>query len=130
MPATLADASESVTTTPNDPVTTNVLASTRLPPGTTASVVGFTLQGSSTVYTPSSTPVPVTDPVTGVFTGSIEVAPDGTVTFTPAPGYIGPVPAVTYTVASSDGQINRSTLTIDVVNSKSLQKKHFLHGCP
>jgi hypothetical protein len=67
------------------------------------------------VYTPGPTPVTVTDPITGKVTGTIVMLPDGTTTFTPAPGFTGPVPAISYTVTSSDGQVSPSALDITVL---------------
>ena len=58
--------------------------------------------------------MPVTDPVTGVVTSTVVVRPDGTYTFTPAPGFVGPVPPITYTVTASDGQAKDSVLDITV----------------
>lgn len=117
-PPATSDASETFATTPNTPVNGNLLSNANLPAGSSARVVGFTIQGDSTVYTPGATPVQAEDPITGQVVGSFEVRPDGVFTFTPAPGYIGPVPSLSYTVAGSDGRTDASTLSIDVVNSE------------
>ena len=112
----LTDASETRTIPAGSgPLTVNLLDNTVPPPGTTVSVTSFTLPGSSVVYTPGPTPVPVVDPVTGRTTGTIVVQPDGTATFTPAVGFTGPVPAISYTVTSSDGQVSPSALDITVL---------------
>ena len=44
----------------------------------------------------------------------MQVNPDGTYAFTPAPGYVGPVPPVTVSVASTDGQSVTVPLTVSV----------------
>ena len=99
------------TTTPGKPATGNVLDSVTSPPGTTEAVTGFKVPGSDTVY-PAGSTGPVKDPATGLVTGSMQVNPDGSYVFTPAPGYTGPVPPVAVEVASSDGQ--RGTVPLSV----------------
>jgi hypothetical protein len=111
----LLDGNEELATPANTPVTTNLLANAVPPPGTTAVVTSFTLPGSTQVYPVGSSPVTVTDPANPSRTiGSLVVQPNGTATFTPASGFTGPVPLVTYTVTSSDGQTNPGALSIDV----------------
>ena len=83
------------------------------PPGTTESVTGFSVPGSDTIY-PAGTSVPLVDPATGTVTGTMQVNPDGSYIFTPAPGYVGPVPTVDVIVASSDGQSKEVPLTVSV----------------
>jgi len=112
----LVDASESLAVIAGTgPLTINVLDNTVAPPGTTVSVTSFTLPGSSVVYTAGPTPVTVVDPVTGMVTGTVVVEPDGDVIFTPAPGFTGEAPAISYTVMSSDGQVSPSALDITVL---------------
>jgi hypothetical protein len=112
----LTDASETRTVPAGSgPVVVDLLANTVPPPGTTVSVTSFTLPGSSIVYTPGPTPVPVVDPTTGKVTGTIAVLPDGTATFLPAAGFTGQAPAISYTVTSSDGQVSPSALAITVL---------------
>jgi len=112
----LTDASETRTIPQGSgPVVVDLLDNTVPPPGTTVNVTSFTLPGSSMVYTPGPTPVTVVDPITGKTTGTIVVLPDGTATFTPAAGFSGRVPAITYTVTSSDGQVSPSALDITVL---------------
>jgi hypothetical protein len=114
--ALLTDASESVTVTAGSgPVKVNVLDNTEEPAGTTATVTSFTLPGSAVVYPAGPTPVTVTDPVTGKVTGTVVVQPNADVTFTPAPGFTGQAPAITYTVESSDGQVSPGALTVTVL---------------
>lgn len=104
---------ESATTTPGEPATGNMLAGASLPPGTTASVTGFKVPGSETVY-PAGSTVPVVDPATGTVTGTVSVKPDGSYVFTPAPGFVGPVPPVTVDVLGSDGQATEAPLIVTV----------------
>ena len=112
----LLDASESqALVAGTGPLTVNVLDNTVVPPGTTASVTSFSLPGSSVVYPAGPTPVTVVDPVSGKVAGTVVVQPDGTVTFTPAAGYTGQVPAISYTVTSSDGQVSPSALALTVL---------------
>jgi hypothetical protein len=111
----LLDGNEDLTTPANTPVTTNLLANAVPPPGTTAAVTSFALAGSTQVYPAGSGPVTVTDPANPSRTlGTLVVQPNGTATFTPASGFTGPLPQVTYTVTSSDGQTNPGALNIDV----------------
>jgi large repetitive protein len=112
----LTDASESITVPAGSgPIKLNLLDNTVEPAGTTANVTSFTLPGSSVVYPAGPTPVTVVDPVTGKVTGTMVVQPNGDVTFTPAPGFTGQVPAISYTVESSDGQVSPSALAITVL---------------
>lgn len=113
----LTDAPNSDITAANTPTSGNVLDNASLPPGTTASVTGFTVAGSSTVHAPG-TPLTLTDPAKGTPVGTLVVNPDGTYTFTPAPDYAGAVPAIQTNVRSSDGQTVTSSLTIAVLPSE------------
>jgi CshA-type fibril repeat protein len=112
----LTDASESSTIVAGSgPLTLNVLDNTAVPPGTTVSVTSFSLPGSSVVYPAGNTPVAVRDPVTNTVMGTVVVQPDGSVTFTPAPGFTGQAPAISYTVTSSDGQVSPGALAVTVL---------------
>ena len=102
------------TTPPGEPATGNVMADASVPAGSTASVTGFLVPGSSTPIKAGSGAVPVVDPTTGTVTGTIDVKPDGSYTFTPTPGYTGPVPSVTLNVASTDGQSVQVPLSLSV----------------
>ena len=128
----LTDASETRTLPAGSgPLTLNLLDNTVPPPGTTVSVTAFTLPGSSVVYTPGPMPVTVADPITGKVAGTIVVLPDGTATFAPAPGFSGPVPAISYTVTSSDGQVSPSALDITVLPGKpQLRTEHVAMAAP
>lgn len=94
----------------------NVLDNVVATPGMTVSVVSFSVPAvpSPLTYMPGSGAVTVVDPATGATAGSLTVLPTGNLTFTPAAGFQGQVPAITYTVASSDGQTNPSALTVVV----------------
>ena len=85
-----------------------------VPPGTTASITAIKVPGSDTPVAPGSAPVALVDPTTGAVAGTLAVKPDGTLTFTPAPGYTGPVPPVTVTVTSTDGQSRDVPLSLTV----------------
>jgi hypothetical protein len=111
----IRDGNEVRSTSAGTPLTLNLLDNAVPPTGTATSMVSFTLPGSTAVYTPGPTPVPVIDPATGTNTGTIVVLADGTTTYTPAPGFSGVVPTVSYVVRSSDGQTDPSTLNITVV---------------
>jgi hypothetical protein len=112
----LTDASESpAIVAGSGPLTLDVLDNTVAPPGTTVSVTSFSLPGSSVVYTAGPTPVTVTDPVTGKVAGTVVVQANGTTTFTPASGFTGQVPAVSYTVTSSDGQVSPGALAVTIL---------------
>lgn len=97
------------------PVSGNVLDNASVPAGTTASVAGFVVDGSTKVYAPNGSPVPLTDPATGLPVGTITMQPSGAYTFTPAPGYVGPVPAINLYLKSTDSSTAVSSLTIDVI---------------
>jgi hypothetical protein len=118
----LTDASESPTIqSGSGPLSLNVLDNAVPPPGTTVSVTSFTLPGSSTVYPAGPTPVTVTDPVTNTVAGTVVVQPNGSIIFTPATGYTGQVPAISYTVTSSDGQVSPGALAVTVLPRKTPQ---------
>lgn len=112
----LTDASESpAIVAGSGPLSLNVLDNAVAPAGTTVSVTSFSLPGSSVVYSAGPTPVTVTDPISGKTAGTVVVQPNGTVTFTAAAGYTGQVPAISYTVTSSDGQVSPGALTLTVL---------------
>ena len=117
----LLDASESRTLAAGSgPLTLNVLSGVVAPAGTSVSVAGFSLAGSGVVYPAGSTSVTVLDPITNAVTGTVVVKSDGTVAFSPAAGFAGQVPAITYTVASSGGQVNPSAVSLTVLPGEGL----------
>jgi hypothetical protein len=111
----LQDAGEDLITPMGVPLRANLLDNAILPPGTNATIKSFTVGNSPTTHTPGSGPVTLVSPTTGATVGSLQVQPNGDFTFTPAPGYVGPTPTVTYVVASTDGQKDTSALNINVV---------------
>ena len=104
----------SASTPVNTPVSGSVLDNTVAPAGTNVTVDSFKVPGSDTPIKPGSAPVPLVDPATGTVTGTIAIQPDGSYTFTPAPGYAGPVPPVLVTVVGSDGQAKQTQLNLTV----------------
>lgn len=109
------------------PVSGNALSNASIPAGTTATVTGFSVAGSTQVYPPGSN-VTLNDPVTGQPVGSLVMSSTGAYTFDPVPGYVGPTPAIdVYSRAGSQTAV--SSLTIDV-----LPRKHCvccnIHPCP
>lgn len=119
-PATpqLADAANSAVTTVDRPVSGNVLDNATIPSGKAANVTSFMVAGSSTVRTPR-TPAALSDPTSGVPVGTLLLLSNGSYTFTPAPGYSGPVPTIFHNVLASDGQAVTSSLTIIVLPGAS-----------
>ena len=96
----------------------NVLSNDTLDPdaGATTTVSSFSLDadgnGSQDVFAPG-TPVTVTT-ASGTL-GVLTMASNGAYTFTPhQANYSGPVPAITYTLASSTGETATATLTLNV----------------
>jgi hypothetical protein len=94
--------------------TGNLLANANIPSGTTAQVTGFSIAGTTTVY-PAGSTVPLTDPVTGEPIGTLTIAADGSYTFDPVDGYVGPTPAVSVYSKDTNGQTAVSALTLDVL---------------
>ena len=79
-------------------------------------------KGLTSVTTISVNGVPTTIPVGGSATltmteGTIVVNSDGTYTFTPAVGYSGPVPPITYTATNVNGGSDQADLDINVVKN-------------
>ena len=91
-----------VATTPNNPVTGNVLPNDSDVDGDPLTVTKFNIPGVGDI--PAGTPAAIP----GV--GTLLINPDGSYTFTPTPGYSGPVPAVTYTISDGNGGEGEATL--------------------
>ncbi|MBV7569732.1 retention module-containing protein, partial [Pseudomonas sp. PDM27] len=98
------DASESVTTAEDAPVTGSVLTGTSSVDGP-VSVVNFTI--GDTTYAAGST-------ATIANVGTLVIGANGAYTFTPDANYNGSVPTVSYTVTDGSGTDVTSTLTISV----------------
>ena len=113
--AVYMDAADTVSTPMGQTATGNVLANANLPSGITAQVTGFSLAGSTQVYPAGSTNVTLTDPLTSQPIGTMSIASDGSYTFDPVDGYLGPTPAVNVYTKASNGQTAVSSLTLDVL---------------
>ncbi|MEJ2471728.1 MAG: Ig-like domain-containing protein [Desulfuromonadales bacterium] len=106
----LADGDESVTTPEDTPVSGNVLDNVDDPDGDPTSVVDFTVDG--TTYDAGDTAT-----ISGV--GTLVIESDGTFTFSPAPGYNGPVPDASYTVSDGIDTVT-STLRVAITSVNDL----------
>ena len=109
------DAPDTPATPMGQSISGNVLSNANVPSGQTASVTGFTVAGSSQVYTPGSGPITMYSPTTGKAIGTLTMASSGAYSFDPVDGYMGPVPAINVYSKASGGQTTVSGLTIDVV---------------
>jgi hypothetical protein len=116
--AIYSDTADTVSTPLGQTATGNVLATANVPAGQTAQVTGFSIEGSTKVY-PAGSNVTLTDPMTGEPIGTLTITASGTYTFDPVDGYIGPAPAVNVYSKTSTGQTAVSSLTFDVLPSKS-----------
>jgi hypothetical protein len=101
--------------------TGNVFINANLPQGTTATVTGISIAGTTLVISPTSTPITLNDPLTGEPMGTFTIQPNGDYIFEPAPGYIGPAPAIDVYTRNSNGQTAASSLTLDVVPGEEAQ---------
>jgi VCBS repeat-containing protein/CshA-type fibril repeat protein len=84
-------AADTVETAPDTPVTIAVLAND---------------------HDPDHDPLTITS-TTGPAHGTLSINPDGSITFNPTPGYVGP-DSFTYTVSDGNGGQSTATVTIDV----------------
>ncbi|MBI3905441.1 MAG: tandem-95 repeat protein, partial [Pseudomonas fluorescens] len=98
------DASETVTTNEDTPVTGSVLTGTSSVDGL-VNVVNFTVGG---------TQYQAGEPATIANVGTLVIAANGAYTFTPAENYNGTVPTVSYSVTDGSGTDVTSTLNISV----------------
>lgn len=111
----------------NTQATGNVLDNASVPPGAMALVTGFTVAGSTKVMSPGSSPVTLISPTTGAPMGTIAIQSTGAYTFVPALDYVGPAPAITLNLLSTDGQKAISSLTLDVLPGELKSKSS--HVC-
>ncbi|BAU40646.1 cadherin-like domain-containing protein [Leptolyngbya sp. O-77] len=105
------DGDEVFSTAKNTPLSGNLLANATDADGDSFSVIQFTIDNS--IYYSAG------DTVTLPGVGTLTIEADGTFTFIPVTGYVGPVPTVTYTVMDSRETTDDSTLSITVTPSNS-----------
>ncbi len=99
---------DAVSAAENQAATGNVLTNDSDPEGSPLTVTQFTWNGATTTAGQTAT-------IAGV--GTLTIAANGAYTFTPAAGYVGPVPSATYTL--SDGSLTATavlSLTLSAVN--------------
>ena len=97
--------------TPQDtPLSGNVINNDSDVDGDPIVVTEFTVDGNT--YQPGETAT-----IPGV--GDITINADGSSTFVPAPGYVGPVPDIDYTISDGNGGTDQGTLHIDVIPDTS-----------
>jgi hypothetical protein len=108
-PSDLADADESVSTDVDTAVSGDVLLNGSSSDGP-LSVTTFTVDGQN--YTAGDTAT--------LTEGTLVLGGNGSYTFTPADGFIGDVPVVTYIVEDGAGDTNESTLTIVVTPAENI----------
>ena len=98
-------ANETIPVTENVPAHGNVLGNDHDPDGDPLIVTSFSIPGLGSHLLPGA---PASIP--GV--GTLTLASNGDVTFTPLPGYTGPVPPVTYSVDDGHGGTATGVLTL------------------
>ena len=98
-----------------------MLSNANIPTGTTASVTGFSIAGTTQIYPPGSN-VTLTDPLTGEPIGTLVMSATGAYTFDPVPGYVGPTPGINVYSKDTNGQTAVSSLTIDVAARKDCMR--------
>jgi CshA-type fibril repeat protein len=95
------------------PITVDVTANDTAALGATINKASVKLCASGTTTGCALTTVTITN------TGSYSVNNLGVVTFTPASGYVGPVPAITYSINDSVGNTATSTVTATATATKA-----------
>jgi VCBS repeat-containing protein len=106
---------------------TKIDPAAQITPGTESIVSQGQISPSGAIQFPVDTfeqETPLVIPISNTFSagqtatingvGTLQINADGTYTFTPAPGYTGPVPQVTYTLSNGSGSVDTSTLAINV----------------
>jgi hypothetical protein len=114
-----ADLSDRRITQMGQTISGNVLNNAKIPQGVAASVTGFVVQGSTQVIKPGSLAISLSDLKTNNPMGKLTMRSDGSYVFEPAPGYIGPAPAVSVYLESTDKQTAVSSLALEVLPSGS-----------
>ncbi|MEM9885362.1 MAG: Ig-like domain-containing protein, partial [Bacteroidota bacterium] len=100
--------------TPEDvPVSGNLLTNDEDPQGDAQMVTSITLPDGTVVPVPASGTTGAINLPGGE--GTIEVAADGSYTYTPASGFTGNVPTIDYTITDNTGATDTTTLDIDVI---------------
>lgn len=116
-----------ITVVPIVPVANDDTASTPFNTPVTLSAMGDDAAGApSAPLVPGATVLTSPDATNGGKTlvtpqGTWQVDPAGSVTFTPAPGYIGTTPAVEYEITDENGTTDRALLTVTVRPGPSAQ---------
>ncbi|MDP1611757.1 MAG: VCBS domain-containing protein, partial [Sulfuritalea sp.] len=105
----LNDISEIVSTNADTAISGNVLSNVVDGTSGTSVVITFVLDGDLTIYNAGDTAT-----IGGV--GQLVINADGSYTFTPQTGYVGPVPVAAYTV-SNGAATDTSSLTISVTSA-------------
>lgn len=105
-----------VTTVIGQPVSGDVLAAAVPPAGSTLQASGVKIGATLTpIAAGGSFSSNVVDPGTNTTAGTLRVYANGTFTFVPNPSFLGSVPPVLVSIASSDGQTVNVTLAAGVV---------------
>ncbi|QKD82284.1 cadherin-like domain-containing protein [Thermoleptolyngbya sichuanensis A183] len=102
------DGNETLSVARDNPLSGNLLSNATDADGDTLSITEFTI--GTTKFTAGQTAN-----LPGI--GTLTINANGTFTFTPATGYTGPVPPVTYTVSDGNGGTDTSTLSITVTGT-------------
>jgi CshA-type fibril repeat protein len=105
------DGDETLSVAKNTPLSGNLLDNATDADGNALSVIEFTIDGD-TYYSAGDTAT-----IPGI--GTLTINTDGTFTFIPVTGYVGPVPPVIYTVMDSSETTDVSTLSITVIPANS-----------
>jgi Domain of unknown function DUF11/Bacterial Ig domain len=100
---------DSKTTPAGTPVTYDPKTNDNVPTSSTITMIG-------TTPVVIGTPITITDPITGIVTGTVTVNPDGTITVTPALGSTTPI-VFNYEVTTPDGVKVTATDTITVIKA-------------
>lgn len=108
---------DAYTTLAEKPITSNILSNdSDADAGDTITVTGAT-QGGTAISLGSSTQVSGVDidgqPVANA--GTVTINADGTIVFIPAPGFVGAIDPINYTIADSDGETDEANIYLNVI---------------